>query len=95
MLIPHYHIYRKIRICPIARSHPPIETVQLGVSLLMKQYNTPHPGAFIQRVYLEPNYLSCSELAQRLQVSDILLKQLINGYLDVSPGFYLWHSDRK
>lgn len=55
----------------------------------MEQYNPPHPGAFIERVYLKPGKLLFDEVAAKLQVNDIQLTDLLNGCLDVSPELAL------
>lgn len=44
----------------------------------MQQCSPPHPGAFIRRVYLEPNALSSCEVATRLQVNPSTFNRLIN-----------------
>ena len=51
----------------------------------MQQYSPPHPGAFIRRVYLEPNALSSCEVATRLQVNPSTFNRLINERSAVSP----------
>ena len=35
----------------------------------MKQFDPPHPGAVIRRVYIEPFNLGSNEVARQLQVS--------------------------
>ena len=42
------------------------------------QHNPMHPGAFIKRVYLEPNQIGSNELARQLKVSTGLVSRLIN-----------------
>ena len=51
----------------------------------MKQYNPPHPGAFIRRAYLESNALSSCEVATRLQINPSTFNRLINERSAVSP----------
>lgn len=55
----------------------------------IQQHNPMHPGAFIKRVYLEPNGISSNELARKLKVSPGLISRLINGKTDVSPAMAL------
>ena len=43
-----------------------------------------HPGAFIKRVYLEPNHIGSNELARQLKVSSGLVSRLLNGKTGVS-----------
>lgn len=51
----------------------------------MQQYNPPHPGDFIRRVYLESNALSSCEVAIRLQINPSTFNRLINERSAVSP----------
>ena len=44
----------------------------------IEQHNPMHPGAFIKRVYLEPNEIGSNELARQLKVSPGLMSRLIN-----------------
>ena len=44
----------------------------------IEQHNPMHPGAFIKRVYLEPNEIGSNELARQLKVSTGLMSRLIN-----------------
>ena len=48
-----------------------------------------HPGAFIKRVYLQPNNIGSNELALKLKVSPGLISRLINGKTAVSPAMAL------
>ena len=59
-----------------------------GLSL-MAIHNPPHPGEFIQSVYLEPNQLSCRELASKLAVSTSTLNRILKGSSRVSPEMAL------
>ena len=43
-----------------------------------EQHNPMHPGAFIKRVYLEPNDIGSNELARQLKVSTGLMSRLVN-----------------
>ncbi len=42
------------------------------------QHNPMHPGAFIKRVYLEPNNIGSNALARQLKVSTGLMSRLVN-----------------
>ncbi len=42
------------------------------------QHNPMHPGAFIKRVYLEPNDIGSNALARQLKVSTGLVSRLVN-----------------
>ena len=42
------------------------------------QHNPMHPGAFIKRVYLEPNNIGSNVLARQLKVSTGLVSRLVN-----------------
>ena len=44
----------------------------------IEQHNPMHPGAFIKRVYLEPNKIGSNELARQLKVSTGLMSRLVN-----------------
>jgi addiction module HigA family antidote len=55
----------------------------------MAMYNPPHPGEFINDVYLEPNKVSGRELAAALGVSPSTLNRLLNGSTGVSPAMAL------
>lgn len=52
----------------------------------MRQYNPPHPGTFIKRVYIEANNLDTNTVAQELQINIDEFDCLINGSADVSPA---------
>lgn len=49
----------------------------------------PHPGAFIQEVYLAPHGLSGRELAAQLGVAPSTLNRVLNGANGVSPEMAL------
>lgn len=55
----------------------------------MAMHNPPHPGEFIDEVYLEPNELSVRALAEKLSVSPSTLNRLINGQSGISPEMAL------
>jgi antitoxin HigA-1 len=54
-----------------------------------QQFNPPHPGGVIRRVYLEPNGLSSNEVARMLKVSPSTFNRLINEKSDISPEMAL------
>ena len=55
----------------------------------MTMHNPPHPGAFIQAVYLTPSQISCSELALKLGVADSTLQRVLKASSGVSPEMAL------
>ena len=55
----------------------------------MTMHNPPHPGAFIQEVYLTPNQISCRELALKLGVAGSTLHRVLNASSGVSPELAL------
>ena len=55
----------------------------------MAMHNPPHPGAFIQEVYLTPNEMSGRELALQLGVAASTLNRLLNEASGVSPEMAL------
>ena len=55
----------------------------------MKQFNPPHPGAVIRRVYIEPFNLGSNKVARQLQVSPSTFNRLLNEKSDVSPEMAL------
>ena len=52
-------------------------------------HNPPHPGAFIQEVYLAPNKISGRELALKLGVAASTLNRILNETSGVSPEMAL------
>lgn len=52
-------------------------------------HNPPHPGAFIQEVYLTPNKISGRELALKLGVAASTLNRILNEASSVSPEMAL------
>ena len=55
----------------------------------MAMHNPPHPGEFIQAVYLEPFGISSRFLAAKLDVSPSTLNRVIKGTSGISPEMAL------
>lgn len=55
----------------------------------MAMHNPPHPGEFIQAVYLEPNELSSRELSSKLGVAASTLSRILKGSSGISPEMAL------
>ena len=55
----------------------------------MAMHKPPHPGAFIQEVYLAPNGMSGRELALQLGVAASTLNRVLNQASGVSPEMAL------
>jgi addiction module HigA family antidote len=55
----------------------------------MSMHSPPHPGEFIQEVYLEPSKLSCRELAQNLGVAGSTLHRVLHQTSGISPEMAL------
>ncbi len=55
----------------------------------MKMYNPPHPGEFIQEIFLEPYNLSLRMVAAKLKVSTSTLSRLVNGQSSVTSEMAL------
>ncbi|MCB0084542.1 MAG: HigA family addiction module antidote protein [Caldilineaceae bacterium] len=55
----------------------------------MSMYNPPHPGEFIEEIYLKPFGLSCRFLAEKLNISPSTLNRLIKKQSGVSPEMAL------
>jgi len=55
----------------------------------IEQFNPPHPGAFIKRVYIEPFHVSSNEVARNLQVSPSTFNRLLNEKSAISPEMAL------
>ena len=55
----------------------------------MVMHNPPHPGAFIQEVYLTPNEISCRELALKLGVAASTMSRVLNATSGISPEMAL------
>jgi len=48
-----------------------------------------HPGEYISEVYLEPEEISLTELAERMDVSTSTISRIINGKSDITPQMAL------
>lgn len=55
----------------------------------MAMYNPPHPGEFIQELYLEPFKITRRQLAAKLGVSPSTLNRVLNANNGVSPEMAL------
>lgn len=55
----------------------------------MSMYNPPHPGEFIEEVYLKPFGLSSRFLAEKLDVAPSTLNRVIKKQSGVSPEMAL------
>ncbi|MBE0494716.1 MAG: HigA family addiction module antidote protein [Thiomicrospira sp.] len=55
----------------------------------MNMHNPPHPGEFIETVYLEASELSGRQLAEHLGVSASTLNRIIKGKSGISPEMAL------
>ena len=55
----------------------------------MTMHNPPHPGAFIQEVYLAPYGITGRELALKLGVAASTLNRILNQTSGVSPEMAL------
>ncbi len=55
----------------------------------MRMHNPPHPGEFIQEVYLQPFNISTRRVARKLKVSPSTFNRLVNGASNVSPEMAL------
>lgn len=55
----------------------------------MAMHNPPHPGEFIQEVYLEPNEFSSRELSSKLGVAASTLSRILKGSSGISPEMAL------
>jgi addiction module HigA family antidote len=55
----------------------------------MAMYNPPHPGEFIQEVYLAPLGISPRKVALQLKVSPSTFLRLVKGQSSVSPAMAL------
>jgi addiction module HigA family antidote len=47
----------------------------------MAMYNPPHPGEFIESIYLQPYGISCRNLASHLDVAASTLSRILKGQL--------------
>ena len=57
--------------------------------MAIKQFNPPHPGAFIKRNYIDPFDVSSNQVARNLQVSPSTLNRLLNQKSAISPEMAL------
>jgi addiction module HigA family antidote len=55
----------------------------------MTMHNPPHPGEFIDSVYLKPHGIAGRELALKLDVSPSTLNRILTGKSGVSPEMAL------
>ena len=55
----------------------------------MAMHNPPHPGEFINQIYLEPNNISGRELASKLNVASSTLSRILNGSSRITPEMAL------
>lgn len=55
----------------------------------MSMHNPPHPGEFIQEVYLKPFQLSSRQVAAKLKVAPSTFNRLLNGQSGVTPEMAL------
>ncbi|WP_395343793.1 HigA family addiction module antitoxin [Ningiella sp. W23] len=55
----------------------------------MNMYNPPHPGEFIELVYLESFGISCRTLATHLGVAASTLSRIVKGKSAISPEMAL------
>jgi addiction module HigA family antidote len=55
----------------------------------MAMHNPPHPGEFINSVYLEPHGISGRELAAKLGVSASTLNRILTGKSGITPEMAL------
>jgi addiction module HigA family antidote len=55
----------------------------------MSMHNPPHPGEFIESVYMEPHGISCRALARHLDVAASTLNRIVKGSSAVTPEMAL------
>jgi addiction module HigA family antidote len=55
----------------------------------MAMHNPPHPGDFIQEIYLDPHGISGRELAEKLDVAPSTLSRILKGTSRVTPEMAL------
>jgi len=55
----------------------------------MKMHNPPHPGEFIQEVFIKPYNLSLRTIAAKLKVSTSTLSRLVNGQSSITSEMAL------
>ena len=59
----------------------------------MNMHNPPHPGEFIESIYMEPHGISCRTLATHLGVAASTLNRVVKGKSAVSPESWLSMQD--
>lgn len=55
----------------------------------MSMHNPPHPGEFIESIYMEPHDISCRYLAEQLGVAASTLNRVIKGKSAISTEMAL------
>ncbi|GLR63235.1 HigA family addiction module antitoxin [Marinospirillum insulare] len=55
----------------------------------MSMHNPPHPGEFIESIYMEPHDISCRYLAEQLGVAASTLNRVIKGKSSISTEMAL------
>ena len=55
----------------------------------MSMHNPPHPGEFIESIYMEPHDISCRYLAEQLGVAASTLNRVLKGKSAVSTEMAL------
>lgn len=55
----------------------------------MSMHNPPHPGEFIESIYMEPHGISCRYLAEQLGVAASTLNRVIKGKSAISTEMAL------
>ena len=55
----------------------------------MAMHTPPHPGEFIQEIYLDPHGISGRELAEKLDVAPSTLSRILKGSSRVTPEMAL------
>ncbi|PVE41813.1 transcriptional regulator [Limnohabitans planktonicus II-D5] len=55
----------------------------------MAMHTPPHPGEFIQEIYLDPHGISGRELAEKLDVAPSTLSRILKGGSRVTPEMAL------
>jgi addiction module HigA family antidote len=55
----------------------------------MAMHKPPHPGEFIQEIYLDPHGISGRELAEKLDVAPSTLSRILKGSSRVTPEMAL------
>ncbi len=65
----------------------------------MQMHNPPHPGEFIEGVYLEPCELSIRQVAERLGVSASIFQRVLGrsaeNWLAMQDSHDLWQARRR